>query len=81
MQVYSITSVVNNDSSEYATNYGAASAWVEVFHTKEEALNLLLQWGCEPMKNKEDEVYVAKKVTDRGEFYFYYRINNHYLKG
>lgn len=79
MQVYSITSVVNT-YNDVAPNHGAAGVWFEVFSNKEDALNLLKQWGCEPLPNKENVFFMKKE--DNGQVYnFYYTINSQFFAG
>lgn len=79
MQVYSITTVVNSDK-HITPNYGAAGVWYEVFSSKEAALNLLKEWGCEPLPNKEDVFFLQKE--DNGRVYsFYYTINSQFFAG
>lgn len=77
MQIYSITSVVNSDK-DVTPNYGAAGVWYEVFSSKEDALNLLKEWGCEPLPSKENVFFMQKEVNGR-VYNFYYTINSQFL--
>jgi len=77
MQVYVITSVVNS-YEDVSPNYGAASVWYEVFRNKEDAVNLLKEWGCEPLSDAED-TFARKKEKDGCVYNFYYKINSQFL--